>query len=346
MSSTSQSKRGLMSRIQHTSWIAIPSLLVAVVLAVGLNGCSNRDPKPGEATLRIGWQPPWANQGQIVAIMKNTDVLKKENVKAEFVPFTYGAPLIEAALAGRIDVAFAGDQPIMNLVSKSDDWKIVARMTRYRSGIVVPLESSVQNLTELEGKTVATAFGSTTHRDLVRVFSENGLEGKVKIVNLDQAEHAAVIEAGGRTVWGQIDAIATYDPTITAAINKGAARILQTWASPALVAIRTEVLASRREEVVRFLRAYRDSYVRYAADPSKANEWYSAESRLPLTATEYATLAGFEPNLSAKSAGAVSLQIDEAFRMELQKNADVALKLGILKSKLDLNRVIVDGLTP
>jgi ABC-type nitrate/sulfonate/bicarbonate transport system substrate-binding protein len=317
---------------------------IAVILAVP--GCSGSRDTPVDKPLRVGWQPPWANQGQIVAILKKTDLLAQEKCKAEFVPFSYGGPMIEAALAGRIDVVFAGEQPVLNLVSKTNDWRIVARLTRYRSAILVPPGSPITKLSDLEGKRIATAFGSTTHRDFVLILTENGLDGKVKLVSLDQAEHAGVIEAGGKIRWGDIDGIATYDPTIASTVNKGSARILHSWASPGLMAVRAELIASRPDTVRAFLRAYRDAYVRYADDPSRANAWYSEESRLPLTDQDYAAIASFEPNLKAKGREAVDIRLSDGVLKEIERHIDAALKIGIMKARPDLGKVVARDLAP
>lgn len=281
-----------------------------------------------------------------MGILKRTDLLAAENVTAEFVPFTYGGPMIEAAIANRIDVVLAGEQQVLNLVSKSEDWRIVARLTRYRSAVIVPWGSAVQSVADLNGKTLAAVFGTTTHRDLMHILADNGLEGKVKLVNIDQAEHASVIAAGGAAKWGKLDGVATHDPTIAATVTKKSARILLAWATPALVAMRAETIAARPEAVRGFLKAYRNAYARYAADATQANSWYSEESRLPLTDADYAAIAAFEPNLQATSPAAVNVRITDDVIKEINRNVDVALKLGILQTKPDFNRIIIRDLAP
>jgi ABC-type nitrate/sulfonate/bicarbonate transport system substrate-binding protein len=330
-------------------------VLLLIVLAIALVwwGCSNNSKEkqaesPNQtktaAPIRVGWQPPWANQGQLVAILKNTDLLSKEGVNAEFVPFTYGGPMTEAAIAKQIDVVFAGEQPVLTLLSKSSDWRVVARMVRYRSAIVVPVGSKLRSLSDLKGKTIATAFGSTTHRDLVRILTENGLLDDVKLVSLDQAEHAGVIGGGGDEKWGGNDGIATYDPTIAAAVAKGQARILYAWPSPGLIAIRKDIIEERREMVEAFLRAYVKSYAYYAANSAKANAWYSKESRLPLTDEQYAEITKFEPNLQAKSENDVDVSLSDSVLAEAKRNAEIALRLGILKSLPDIDNLSVRDL--
>ena len=338
-------------RLRATIRVGFSALLMFLVIVCG---CSKRDRSSTESntgdrattnlTLKLGWQPPWANQGQLVAILKNTDLLAKEGVAVEFVPFTYGGPMVEAAAGNRLDVIFAGEQPVLNLISRSAEWRIVARMVRYRSAIVVPPGSTLQRLEELKGKTIATAFGSTTHRDLVRILNEHGLDGQVKLVSLDQAEHAGVIERGGKENWDEIVGIATYDPTIAAAVSNGKARVLYAWPSPGLVAAHKRMIEQQRAQLEGFLRAYRKSYVRYATAPSEANRWYSAESRLPLTDRQYAEIAEFEPNLKAQSEIDVQIGITDELLAQTKNNAGIAFKLGILKSLPDINALTVRAL--
>jgi ABC-type nitrate/sulfonate/bicarbonate transport system substrate-binding protein len=312
-----------------------------MALVTVLSGCRDRAPRTAQATdslpakdsvIQLGWQPPWANQGQLVAILKKTDLLARQGVNVEFVPFTYGGPMVEAAAANRLDIVFAGEQPVLNLLSRNGDWRIVARMVRYRSAVVVPRNSKLQKLEDLKGRSVFTAIGSTTHRDLIRILAESGMEGQVKVVGLDQAEHASFIERGGSEDWGECAGVATYDPTIAAALASGKARILHAWASPALVAAHKSMTEGRRESLQAFLRAYRQSYVRYASNPSEANRWYSAESRLTLSDEQYAEIAKFEPNMSAASEEDVKVGVTDEIVAATKKNAEIAAGLGLFKN--------------
>jgi len=69
--------------------------------------------------IRVGWQVPWATQGQLVQILKHTDILKQNGLEAEFVGRTYGPVLNEIALANGIDVVLTADQPAAALFSKN-----------------------------------------------------------------------------------------------------------------------------------------------------------------------------------------------------------------------------------
>jgi hypothetical protein len=44
--------------------------------------------------IRIGWQIPAATQGQVLQVLKRTNVLESHGLKPIFVPFSYGGPQV------------------------------------------------------------------------------------------------------------------------------------------------------------------------------------------------------------------------------------------------------------
>lgn len=318
------------------------ALLFLAFILPTLIAFSQCDRKPSDQPkpLRLGWQPPWANQGQIVEVFKHTDVLSRNGVNLEYKAFTYGGPMTEAALAGEVDMLFVGDQPAITLISRDSSWRIVARMVNYRSAFIVPPGSPAKTLRDLIGKKIATAFGSTTHRDAVRFLTEAGLEiGKdVTLVNVDQAEHAALIGRGGTGTWGEIAAIATYDPTIAVTVQGNNARVLKEWVSPAVVVAHEEIIKRRPDDLKRFLQAYVESFALYARDANRFDLLYSEDSRLPLPNEVYRSMASYEPNLEAKDVASVNIVLDSSQQEALQRNADSALSIGIIQKPVDTRK--------
>lgn len=107
--------------------------------------------------IRIGWQIPAATQGQIVQVLKRTNVLDVHGLDPSLVPFSYGGPQVEAAFSGQLDVVFSGDQPAINLIARGGKWKIVARLFEDGVATIVPPDSPINELKDLRGKTVASA---------------------------------------------------------------------------------------------------------------------------------------------------------------------------------------------
>jgi ABC-type nitrate/sulfonate/bicarbonate transport system substrate-binding protein len=321
--------------------------VVGVIAALTLTGCS--PPSAGTSRpLRVGWQPQWANQGQVVEVLMHDGVLAKHGVSADFRPFTYGGPMTEAALAGEVDVLFVGNQPAITLISRDDKWRIAARLTGYRSAVLVPKDSPVRSLDDLRGKTLATAFGSTTHRDVVRRLLDIGIDPatQIRLVSLDQAEHATVIARGGSGKWGVLDAIATYDPTVAVALESGGARVIADWASPAVVVARASLFDKGTMELKNFLRAYIEAYSIYATSPDKFDQLFQVDSRLPLSPGIYRAMAGYEPNLSKKNSADVDVRFsDEALR-SLVQDTEIAFRLGIIKMKPDIRRFVDQSALP
>ena len=138
--------------------------LALAVMSVGA-ACKNPSAEKKLVPVRIGWQIPLSTQAQIVQVLKNTKILENHGLKADFVPFSYGGPQSEAALAGKLDVIFVGDQPAINLVARGGKWKIVSRLFYTRTAVMVPLGSPIQKMEDLRGKTVASPFGSVAHRE-------------------------------------------------------------------------------------------------------------------------------------------------------------------------------------
>jgi len=312
-------------------------ILIVVGLLIGVLGCSNENTTEDSRTLRIGWQPQWANQGQISVVLQESELLEEANIEGKFIPFAYGAPMTEAAAAGELDIVFAGDQPVLTLVTRSDDWVIAARLTRFRSAILIPKTSTIRSLEDMKGKRLAAAFGSTTHRDLVRLLDESGLQDEIEPIHLDGAQHAAVMQSSEN--WTGVDAIASWDPIVAVALSSEAASALVEWPSPGLVAVRKSLIQENRPLVVSFMNAYRHAYVHYAENSSKFDMMYAKISRLPLELKQYEELASFEPNMNARTVSEVDVILNPDLLAETQRDAEIAAMLGIIPYAPDIDKV-------
>ncbi|HOP36094.1 MAG TPA: hypothetical protein PL090_07195, partial [Syntrophales bacterium] len=93
--------------------------------------------------VRIGWHVSSATQAQIVQVLKRTNVLEIHGLEPRLVPFSYGGPEVEAALAGKLDVLFAGDQGVINLIARGGKWKIVARLQYDQVAVMEPPNSPI-----------------------------------------------------------------------------------------------------------------------------------------------------------------------------------------------------------
>lgn len=268
-----------------------------------LAGCADRGQieKNGEdlTKVRIGWQIPWATEGQLTQVLKHTDLLKENGLEGEFKGFTYGGPLNEAALAGEVDVLFTADQPAMMLMSKSDDWVIIGRLMYNRVSLYVPPKSEIKKVADLKGKTVAMPFGAAAQRMALLEEKMAGLDPKndVNNINLGIYEQSDLVRDPEAMKWGDVDALAGFDPTPAIFEEKGLVRNLAVGNVVSVIVMNKSYIEANPEAPVNFLKAFKGAYQYYRDNTEQANNWFTEEAGLDITPEALAIAASVEPNL-------------------------------------------------
>jgi len=267
--------------------------------------------------------------------------MELNGLKGEFKGFTYGAPLNEAALAGEIDVGFVADQPAVSLLARGAKFKIVARLINFRAAVIVPPESEIKQVSDLKGKAVAIPFGSTTHRIVLRMLKDAGLEpGKdVRIINMDITEQSGVVVAGSKKRWkGGVDAMASWDPNVAIFESDGLARVLKYELGLGIVYMSEEFIKRRPEAAISFLKAYVEAYYYYATHQQQANRWFAEEARIQFNPSLLDVAASFEPNVAVKSVEEIDVNIYERHVKMMEEGAEFAFSLKLTGVKPDVRR--------
>jgi len=308
-----------------------------LVTMVTLPGCHSSE-NPGDNNIRIGWQVPWATQGQLVQVLKHSDALKVNGLRGDFKGFTYGAPLNEAALAGEVDVIFTADQPAATLLAKNASWTIVARLMYNRVAIYVPPDSDMQTVSDLKGKRIGMPFGAAAQRDAMKAILEAGLDPKndVTSINLDISEQNNIVQSGSRKKWGEIDALVGFDPTPAIFEYKGVARMLHIGQVVSLVLMSNEYLRKSPNEATRFLKAFIESWYYYATHRAETNEWFRSESRLQVDSQILEVAAAVEPNVQAKSIKDVRVTLSPEDLTVIQEAAKFLYQQGMTRSEVQM----------
>lgn len=275
--------------------------------------------------VRIGWQVPWATQGQIVQIWKHTDILKKNGLEAEFIGKTYGPMLNEAALGGALDVILTADQPAAALFSKDKGWVGVGRLMYNRTSTYVPPKSPVKTIKDLKGKTIGIPIGAAAERVTLEAFKREGLDKKdVKIVNLGiQEQGPLVMKGAGKTSWDQFDALSGFDPTPAIFEARGLVRVLDVGKVVSMVLMNEEFIAKNKDSAKKVMNALVDAYDYYRQHVQEANTWFMAEAHLQNADQKTCDLAAsLEPNLKVKARKDIRVSFTEADFKALQSAAD------------------------
>lgn len=284
--------------MHQVKWVVNIALVVSLTLIGMAANCTAAE----TTELRIGWQVPWATQGQLVQILKHTDILEKNGLSADFVGRTYGPVLNEIALAGDIDVVLTADQPASALFSKDKGWIGIGRLMYNRTLTYVPPNSAIKDIKGLKSKTIGIPIGAAAERVTNGALTRNGLDPKkdVRIINVGIREQGPMVLKGGTAEkWGAIDALSGFDPTPAIFEARKLIRVLDVGKVCSLVLMNQEFVDSHPGVAHQMMQALFDAYDYYRQNVAQANAWFMKEARLSGADQQACNIAAsIEPNLA------------------------------------------------
>lgn len=198
-------------------FLAMSSLAVAGV-AVAAGPVSTE-----KLTLRVGYQPLTPTWG--ISIIYQAKLWKKylPNVEVERFEAMSGMPLVNNLLAGKQDIAYMGDMPVIVLASKAQllQTKFVSVTDADEGGasvIYVAKNSPIKSVKDLNGKKVSVPFGGYTHR-FAEVVEE---QERIKFDFVGQSPEVGLTALQA----GRVDAYIPWPPYGPLAVYQGFGRPL------------------------------------------------------------------------------------------------------------------------
>lgn len=305
--------------------------LAAAPAAALLSASIARDAQAADAvstTIVLGDQA-----GGTRALAEAAKVLDGTPYAFRWANFQGAAPLFEAQRAGAVDLAPAGDLPVLAAAVGDPTLKIVA--TRVGSGaqlgILVAQDSKIRTVADLKGRTVfiSSARGSISQFQLYGALAEAGLsKDDVSVRFILPVDAFAAFTSGSIEVW------ATFDPYYGIAVQRGA-RVLRdgTGINSGLGFITASgaALADARKRA-----AIADVLLRY----QRAGDW--AVANADAYAQIYATLTRSPIDAAKQITRRASLKqhfVSDADIAALQKVADAAYRDAILPRRIDVRAI-------
>lgn len=130
--------------------------------------------------------------------------------KIQWRNFDSGGDVVTAMASGNVQIGVAGSSPVAAAVSRGVPIQVfwVLDNINEAEALVVRNGSGIQKMADLEGKKLAVPFVSTTHFHTMFALEHYGLQGKVKVLNLQPSDIPAA--------WtrGDIDAAFIWDPAL------------------------------------------------------------------------------------------------------------------------------------
>jgi sulfonate transport system substrate-binding protein len=172
-----------------------------------------------QVTLRVGDQAGTGAE----SLLKAAGLLTQLPFKVSWSDFTSGPPMLQAMGAGAIDVGGVGDAPPVFAAAGGADIAIVGATENgpNSAALVVPKGSPIKSISQLRGKTIAVAEGSSADYHLLTVLEKAGLGvHQVTLDYLQPAEGLAALESG------KVDAWDIWTPYIEEVVDEHGARAL------------------------------------------------------------------------------------------------------------------------
>lgn len=314
-----------------------------VALSVLIGACANGAPPSGPMTVRLAYFPNFTHAIGLVGVQTgNIQRALGEPNRLDVKSFNAGPALVEALLAGEIDIGYVGPNPAINgyVKSKGEALRIIAGASSGGALFVLRPESGIAAPKDLSGKTFASPqLGGTQDVALRYYLRQNGLKtdtegGTVRIIPTANADILTLFKQG------RIDGAWVPEPWATRLIQEGGGKVFvderSLWPEgkfvTTLVVVSAKFLKTRPDLVKQFLRAHVEAAQFVASNPADAKK---------ITNDEIARIT---------SAGLPAVVIDQAFTnvaftwdpypKTLLEAANAAFALGFLgDTKPDLSGI-------
>lgn len=151
------------------------------------------------------------------------EAMGEVGVSVHWHSFDSGPPINESLLSGESDIGVLGDVPTVFAIALGQDNVIIATAAQAADSyaVLVPGDSEITDVSQLKGKRFATVIGTTAHNLMDKYLVSGGLTvNDIKFVNVNNGDIANALK------YGEADAAATWEPTVTRLSDSGAARIL------------------------------------------------------------------------------------------------------------------------
>jgi sulfonate transport system substrate-binding protein len=240
-------------------------------------------------TLRVGTQ-----KDGIRAVLQKSGQLDGLPYEIEWSTFVAGPPLVEAAGADRIDVAWVGCAPPIFGAAAGAAFNVIAAVQerdRQENRLLVPKDSEITSIADLKGKKIAVPRGTSGHAFVLNALKSEGLGTRdVEFAFLAPPDALAAFQSGS------VDAISIWDPFATQALETLDAREIVA-GEPYEHGLGFEIASSKSLEDPAKVAAIQD-YLRrlqaaWAWAGENPDEWaaaWSEDSGLPLEVTTIAAV--------------------------------------------------------
>ncbi len=167
----------------------------------------------GRKQITMGYMPVITNLASPILDYATKD---GNGIRFKALKFSSFAEMAESLRNGQIDAAFIIAPLAVELRQQGEDVKVVYIGNRHESTLVARKELAVNNIHDLVGKTVAVPMRYSGHNlSILQLIENNGLEGRIKVVEMNPPDMAAALATGS------LDAYYVGEPFAATTLKSG-----------------------------------------------------------------------------------------------------------------------------
>jgi len=224
---------------------------------------------------------------------------EEQGLEVELIKFDSTNQLVEAVINGNVDAGVGGVNSLVPLTIEGKNKGLLKIFTLgYYShefdDLLIRKDSDIRSLQDMEGKTLSTLPGSTAMTWMNIMLEEEGLKGKVNVVQTKPSQQLNALSSGS------VDAIFVLEPLVTIGEDKGISKVLvdspiTTYFMEGMLfetsVFSTEFVNKNPKTTEKISKAIDKAIISINSDPNKAKTYYSEftsvedalESKLPVT---------------------------------------------------------------
>jgi NitT/TauT family transport system substrate-binding protein len=234
---------------------------------------------------------------------------KSAGLELETVPMAGGAVIVQGVTSGDLQIGWTNVISLYQAHVEGFDFKLIAggatnvKGTNDTHALLVPKDSAIKSARDLQGKTVAVnTLNNIVHLMAMAWLDKHGASSaKVKFVEVPFPQMEAALVAA------KVDAASVHEPFASAAVAKGAARVLgRPWsdvASRFLIAswfASDKWLQKNKQTAQAFANALNRGIDALNADPQRSRDIIAKWTGLPAEIAAKVTLPVYDKTLSDK----------------------------------------------
>lgn len=258
----------------------------------------------------------------LILIAAETGYFRNAGLDVTFQTHTSGRDALAAALDGRADLATVAETPLVLAIMRGQPVSIVATVSYSGlEGIIARKDRRIAAVTDLKGKRIGAAFGTTSHYvlDIVLLYNRVPLD-QISMVNINPEKMAESL------VKGELDAIAVWEPylsEIREAIGDQGVMFQshELYRSTFNIAGRREYVAGHAETIRKLMSALLRAEKFVKAQPAEAKAMIARITHIPES-----EINRLWPQYS------LQLTLDQTFLALLDSQARWAIRNGMVKA--------------